>query len=344
MLVSALSGALGLAVAATAAADERRIERLNAEFLEHLNTLPVERSLAVETIRSGWRLLYEGRGPAGFVPDALAVLHADFAEALRAFDEQRAPDAVRLLEPLTSAADPYLAANAAYFHARALIDLGLLEEAERALANATAAEGAIAELARRTPYAPHALFLLAYAQSTNLRYEQAQQTLAVLREAFDDAPEPVRVGGRQLALEIERRQDGTLSEVAELMSYSAQRLRVTDTGQRVRARQDEALALLDRMIEEAEQQEAQNSGGGRRQAQGAQPRGSPDTPATESRVEPGQGQIGDLYGAPRADPGDMWGRLPPAERERILQDLRDRFPSRYQQLVEQYYRSLAEQK
>ena len=40
----------------------------------------------------------------------------------------------------------------------------------------------------------------------------------------------------------------------------------------------------------------------------------------------------------------MWGQLPPAQRERILDSLRDRFPSRYRQLVEQYYRSLAEEK
>lgn len=109
MLVAGLLGAPGFAVAASAGGDERRIDRLNAEFLEHLATLPVERSLAVETIRSGWRLLYEGKAPAGFVPDALAVLHAGFAEALRAFDEHRAADVVRLLEPLTNDADPYLA-------------------------------------------------------------------------------------------------------------------------------------------------------------------------------------------------------------------------------------------
>ena len=40
----------------------------------------------------------------------------------------------------------------------------------------------------------------------------------------------------------------------------------------------------------------------------------------------------------------MWGKLPDAERDKILQSLRDRFPSRYRELVEQYYRALAEDK
>ena len=37
----------------------------------------------------------------------------------------------------------------------------------------------------------------------------------------------------------------------------------------------------------------------------------------------------------------LFSRLTPAERERILQALRERFPARYRQLVEQYYEQLA---
>jgi hypothetical protein len=33
--------------------------------------------------------------------------------------------------------------------------------------------------------------------------------------------------------------------------------------------------------------------------------------------------------------------MPPADRERILQALRESFPNRYRQLVEQYYEQLA---
>ena len=50
---------------------------------------------------------------------------------------------------------------------------------------------------------------------------------------------------------------------------------------------------------------------------------------------------GSMRAARRANPGEMWGSMPPAERERILQALRESFPSRYRQLVEQYYEELA---
>jgi hypothetical protein len=157
------------------------------------------------------------------------------------------------------------------------------------------------------------------------------------------------VGAKQLALEIDRREQGTLGEVATYMEYAADRLQVADAGAGVRTRQQQAIDLLDRLIREAEDSERQQGGGSARSGgapgQG-DPRnqGSPRDGKDRSEVSPGQGEIGALHGAPKADPGEMWGKLPPAERERILQSLRDRFPSRYRQLVEQYYRSLAEEK
>lgn len=339
---------LGLLVAAAAGDD--RVARLNARFLAHLDTFALDRPLAVETVRAGWRELYDGKAAGEFVPDALLVLFPAFSEALRAFDADRPSEAASALEPLTRHADPYLASNATYFHLRAMVDLGLLEEVEQSLAPLLADSQRRAALLDHTPYAPHLEFILAFCRSSNLRADEALDGLTQLEREYPDAPEPVRVGAQQLRLELERREPGALPRVLDLMNYSSLRLRVADAGDRVRQRQDEVIDLLDQLIQEAEQRE-QNQGGGGKRASGGQdgqggqrPEGLPVNPRERSEVDPGEGRIGDLHGAPRANPGDMWGRLPPAERERILQSLRDRFPSRYRQLVEQYYRSLAEQK
>lgn len=40
---------------------------------------------------------------------------------------------------------------------------------------------------------------------------------------------------------------------------------------------------------------------------------------------------------------DKWGELPEREREEALQFLRERFPARYKELIERYYRALAEE-
>jgi predicted Fe-S protein YdhL (DUF1289 family) len=53
--------------------------------------------------------------------------------------------------------------------------------------------------------------------------------------------------------------------------------------------------------------------------------------------------VGDLRQSVRARPGEEWGKMRPEERERVMQALRQSFPSRYRQLVEQYYRELAKQ-
>jgi tetratricopeptide (TPR) repeat protein len=319
-----------------------QIDRLNRAFLEHVGTLGPDYARTAEAVREAWQS-YQQSMPQSFVPDALALLYADYREALDAFDEQRYGDMQRLAGPLRESRDPFLAANAQYLYARALIEQGLLEEAEDELRNAVGpAAGRPEALEQYTPYASHLRFMRAYCEASNLRFAEALQTLQSLEAEVPDAPEPVQAGARQLRLEIERRERGTLDEVAMLMSYSAARLTVADATQRVRSRQDEAVALLDKLVEEAQEREKSHDGAGQRRA--AQDK-RPGAPRERSEApESGAAPIGELHRAPAADPSQMWGQLPPAQRERILDSLRDRFPSRYRQLVEQYYRSLAEER
>jgi tetratricopeptide (TPR) repeat protein len=319
-----------------------RTERLNRAFLAHVQELGPEHALAAGVVVQSWET-YRAEMPESFVPDALAVLYPPYRAALAAFDAQDHATAAGLFAPLRAHADPFVAANARYFHARALVEQGLLEEAEAQLPDLTAQQD---ELAGHTPYAPHLWFILGYCQAGNLRFDEATQTLRALEQTFPDAPEAVRIGTRQLLLELARRERGTLGEAATLMGYAAARLQAADATPRVRQRQEEVLALLDKLIADAEEQErqaAQSRRGGRAAGRAG---GTPRAPAELSQLPAagGPAETGQQHAAPRADPGQMWGRLPPAQREKILQSLRDRFPSRYRQLVEQYYRSLAEEK
>jgi tetratricopeptide (TPR) repeat protein len=323
-LLLALIG-LPVALGQDAAAQPGRIERLNQAFLHHVRSLDPAYALARTTILDGWVSTY----PV-------------YRDALQAFDDERPADVVRLLEPLRQHDDRFLAANADYFYVRALVALGRYEQAEAALASVEARKD---EYAVHTPYAPHLWFMRGFCETRNLRFEQAARSLEALRAQFDDAPEAVRVGAAQLLLELERRERGTLGEVATVMDYVADRLGAADRTQGVRERQQHIIAMLDRLIEEQEQQEQQ--GGGGRQSRGKnQPSPSPVPGVGKDRSDApaGAARLGDLHAAPEADPGEVWGKLPPAERERILQSIRERYPSRYRQLVEQYYRALAEEK
>ena len=317
-----------------------RVERLNQEFLRHIRDLGGEHALAVTTITEGWENTYRGQLPESFVPDALAVLYPTYREALGAFDQERPGDVVRLLDPLRGHDDRFLAANAGYFHVRALVALGRYEQAEQELDSLAERSD---DCAAHTPYAPHLWFIKAFCQARNLRFEEATGSLEALRGRFDDIPEPVHVGSTQLLLEIQRRERGTLDEVASVMDYVADRLHAADNTQRTHERQRQIITLLDRLIEQEQQREQQCGGdqaAGKRQQS---PPRNPQSAKQESDAPGGAGELGDLHAAPAADPGEMWGKLPPAERERILQSIREKFPSRYRQLVEQYYRALADE-
>jgi len=339
LLLCGLGAAAGGQDAAT---PPGRVEQLNQAFLRHVRSLGDEHALAVRTIVAAWEDQYRTALPGSFVPDALAVLYPAYGAALRALDEDRLEDVVRLLAPLREHQDAFLAANATYFHARALVALGRFEQALLALATL---ETQPQMYVAHTPYAPHLWLLRGFCEARDLRFEQALRTLQAAERRFPDAPEAVRVGIRQLLLEIQRREQGTLGEVATVMDHVADRLHVGDAGAPVRERQQQVVAMLDRLIEQQQQQEQQRGAGGR-QARAGQPppQQSPQAPRQESSAPEGAGSVGELHAVPPADPGASWGRLPPAERDRILQSIRERFPSRYRQLVEQYYRALADEK
>lgn len=328
---------------AWAISDDQR----NAAFRNYLQTYRASQPLAVAQIEANWQAHYK-EAPIAFVPDSLALLHEGYGYALSAFESRAFEDALDAFEPLTRSEDRFVADNAVYFKWRSMVALERHEQAESAIA---ALLDSNPELAKHSPYLPHLQMLLAHCQARNLRSEEALETLEVLLTKSDALPEAVLVAARQLMLELQRQGDAPLEKIERLMQYVATRLEAIDTSERTRERQQQIIDLLDAMIEEEEQKEQSQSSSssssgqqqqsgeqsGQQQAQGGA------QPADRSDERGGPGQIGDLNDAPLANPGDKWGELPPDERERILQDLRERYPTRYRQLVEQYYRSLAEE-
>lgn len=272
--------------------------------------------------------------PEAFVSEALAVLSDPFRRGLAAFEREEYESAHALMDGLLAGADPYLSSTAGYFSVRSLVELARLEDAQAAVERMTARPF---ELEHFTPYAADLAFLRAYCQLHNLHYDEAVASLRRFAQQFPNAPARLTVTAQQLLIELEGRQPGQVSDVADLMIYAGRRLGHADSGDRPQERQAEAIALLDALIEEAENRE---KGGGGSSGSGSR---APSNPMGRSQLpggSTGKAQLGDL---PKANPGDAWGAMPPAEREEILQSLQQRFPSRYRQLVEQYFEELATQ-
>ncbi len=306
---------------------------LHDRFLAHvdgLGTLSAEQLASLHMEARDTQLIVRG----------LSLLEPAFADALAHFDYGRYDAAASGFAQLQAADDPFLSAESGYWLARTEVARDRLEEAERLLLDWSAPATGHSQHSVR---GAQVLLLLAHCQLNNLRFDETAATLETVATEYPQTSEALAIAAQQMKLELSRRERGTLGEVADYMDYSASRLAAEDDSQSVRRQQDHIVELLDNLIEQAEQNEQrQGGGGGSRQNRGQ--RQSPSNPLEESRVTPGAGKVGELHTAPKADPGEMWGKLPPSERERILQSLRNRFPSRYRQLVEQYYRSMAEEK
>ncbi len=147
--------------------------------------------------------------------------------------------------------------------------------------------------------------------------EEFVQNVAELREGFRSASE--RLGGLDAGEETQRIQSSILSRLKEILSA----------------------------LEQEEQAAAGSApvgtpGTGSKPIVAAGPRSS--SPATKSTTPAGSGAEGALAPAPGVQPGEMWGQMPPAQREEILQHLGESFPESYRALIEQYYEELSKEK
>jgi hypothetical protein len=243
--------------------------------------------------------------------------------------------------PLTQSLDPYLAANAAVYEIKALVAAEDLEQAESKIA-------ALLALPQRVEQYTHSAaemhYLKGYCELGNLKYAEATRSLLAMLERFQDAPQRLRITAQQMLAELRQRVPDSLDDVTDLMSYATRRLANSDTGQRVQDRQGRAIQILDKLIEEAGQREQSSAGGGG--GSQSQPQSTPNRaqrPMQDSHLPQGSSPQQPHLRQRVVQPGQAWGAMKPAERERVLQVLKDSFPDRYRRLVEQYYQQLAQE-
>lgn len=124
--------------------------------------------------------------------------------------------------------------------------------------------------------------------------------------------------------------DGVIAD----MQVAGGRLAKFLTDKPTQQKQQDAIDKLDALIKILEQQ--------RQRQQGGRADNNPDDPLKDSIIKAGPGGSGPLRDANRQ--GRSWGQLPAHKREQILQSMTEGFPAHYQQLLERYYRRLAEER
>jgi hypothetical protein len=126
----------------------------------------------------------------------------------------------------------------------------------------------------------------------------------------------------------------TMSAISVKMTGVVGDLAKPDTSAPVQDRQKVILRDLDELIASLER-ECENCRGGMK-------RPNPRNGLPDSVISRGPGGIGALVD-PRQSEKD-WAKLSARERDRILQSMTEGFPPEYRQVLERYYRRLAEEK
>ena len=274
--------------------------------------------------------------------EALVLMSPEFRDGLDAYDAEDYDTCLAAMDRLRKSPDPYIRQNARAYAIKTLVHTDRLIEAQERL------ERLLKNIAEWKPYSldeAEMWYMLGYCQVQNLQYDKANATLRNFLRDYPNASPRFIVTAKQMLAELARRIPESIDEVADLMTFSEKRLAVGDADEHVQEVQGRIVELLDQLIEQAEEQEKnQQAGGGKSKSQRSQqPKSQPEQPMPASKAAPEPARESSKNPGRRVNPGEAWGSMPDAEREKILQVLHDRFPGRYRALVEQYYQSLAEQ-
>jgi len=139
----------------------------------------------------------------------------------------------------------------------------------------------------------------------------------------------------QFEWERQAREEET-ERIARQMNDVRRRLGQGRTDDGTQEAEEDVLRELDNLIERLEEQAQRRRQQGQGDGQQQQPSG---LPANADRAA-GAGAPGNVD---RRDfsPGDMWGNLPPRDREEALLRIEREFPSHYRDIIEQYFREMA---
>jgi len=229
-----------------------------------------------------------------------------------------------LTDPATP---PLVAKNLRLWYGRWLVREALYDEALEQLSGLEPAD-----------VVDPALLLFCQAVIHHQLLQRDQGLLAVERLLQEPQSSPRRYAAlaKLIQEDLKGLEEDTLDHIARRMGDIRRRLDLGRAGPKVRAVEDGVIASLDKLIKEVEdrqqqqQQAAADGSGG--------PRSS--SPAPDSRILGGKGP-GEVVKR-NVGSGSGWGNLPPKEREEAMQQLSREFPAHYREVIEQYFRKLAE--
>ena len=167
----------------------------------------------------------------------------------------------------------------------------------------------------------------------------ALRSLTGLLEDVSDAPDRYKLVGLLMYEDMSHWRDKDLGDIARKMGNIERRLELARGGPQTQRIQKEVVARLDEMIKQLEKQADAN--GGACPSGGTPGNNQATSPMNDSRIakNSGPGNVDDkrLRGL-----AQQWGKLPEKDRARAMQDLIRDMPPRHREVIETYFKKLAQ--
>jgi hypothetical protein len=281
---------------------------------------------------------------------AFAMVDQRFSSPVRAYrgeDYDAAAMDVRAI--INPAGAGYLDAAKRLIHAESLRRLGRDEDALEAYAELLDA------MADKVSFASTAALRTGEVYEAMGRRLYAGRAYALWLKHYGFLDEQLADELHEKVQQIQSEYEDPLGTLADRMAEVGRRLDESDSGAETQQREQQIVGMLGDLIASIEDSQGGGGGGGggggapgssSGQSSGASNgQGNASNPRQQS-VLPGDGQAVRPQGqAAQRTGGDdgAWGALPPRQREQLLEAFRQQYPDRYAEIVERYYRRLAEQ-
>lgn len=182
------------------------------------------------------------------------------------------------------------------------------------------------------------LFYQAVVFQRTLARDKGLGAIARLLENEQAVPRRYLSLARLMQADLEPLKDESLDHIARRMDDIRRRLDLGRAGPKVREVEDGVIASLDKLIKKMED-EQQAAAAAAAAAQSGSKQAMPNNPLPDSMPIEQKGP-GEVAKKPVGD-SSGWGQLPPKERQEALQQIGKDFPAHYRDMIEQYFRKLA---
>lgn len=179
------------------------------------------------------------------------------------------------------------------------------------------------------------LFYRMVAHQQLVHPEESRTALVQLLEHEDALPLRYQQVAQLVSRDLAGLKDESLDHVARRMNDVRRRLDFGRAGKEVQMVEQGVIDSLDKLIKKVEEQQKQSqSSGVLGSQQSSKPMQDSRLSRMPSKLQVEQRDVGSESG---------WGDLPPKEREQALQQIGREFAPHYRELIEQYFRELADQ-